>query len=409
MLKDAEKTGMIQLSHKEARRLLALYHFTQTDIAGVLERLGTVQYDPLNPLGRNPDLVFQARVPGYQIDDWQQAAYEQRLMYDAWDKQACLVPIEDWPKRALIRERYRPYHDREILQADAEGAAAVLSAIEQQGPLSPLEFEDRSRVDEMIHSWYGQTRIKRLMRSLWACGQLVTHHRKSGRHYYDLPQRVIPTRHYQAQPLLDEAAFHRWLVLRRFQAAGLLRPNSDAAIWSGCGTRAQCLQAVAELVEAGQLIPLQVGERAEKAWTYYMPATTLNLLDAPTPEPRMIFLGPLDSLLWDRKAMLHLFNFDYVWEVYKPVEQRKWGYYVLPIFYRDRFVARVDARLENGTWNISRWWWELDVTPDTEMLDALRFAAHHFLHYLGASDVSVNESVGETVKQILFEAASKES
>jgi uncharacterized protein YcaQ len=53
-----------------------------------MERLATVQYDPLNPVGRNPDLVFAARVPGYQVDDWQKAAYGERLMYDAWDKQA---------------------------------------------------------------------------------------------------------------------------------------------------------------------------------------------------------------------------------------------------------------------------------------------------------------------------------
>lgn len=404
MLKDAEKTTVMQLSHEEARRLLALYHFRPTDIAGVLERLGTVQYDPLNPLGRNPDLVLQARVPGYRVDDWQEAAYGQRLMYDAWDKQACLVPVEDWPMRALIREQYRPYHDYEILQADAEGTDVVLATIKERGPLSPLEFEDRSRVDDSVHSWNGQTRVKRIMRSLWACGQLVTHHRKSGRHYFDLPERVIPAQYYQAQPLLDEAAFHRWIVLRRFQAVGLLRPNSDAALWSGCGSRAQCTQAVAELVEAGQLLPVQVGERTEKAWTYYMPASALKLLDAPPPEPRLIFLGPLDSLLWDRKATLHLFNFDYVWEVYKPLEQRKWGYYVLPVFYKDRFVARVDARLENGSWNISRWWWEPDVTPDADLLAALRLAAQNFLYYLSAAVVRVDESVDLAVKQALLAA-----
>jgi uncharacterized protein YcaQ len=80
----------LQLSREQARRLLARYHFTPTDLLGVFTRLGTVQYDPLNPVGRNPDLVFQARVPGYHVDDWQPLAYEQRLVYDAWDKQACL-------------------------------------------------------------------------------------------------------------------------------------------------------------------------------------------------------------------------------------------------------------------------------------------------------------------------------
>src|SRR5207302_7640017 len=136
----------LHISREQARRFLALYHFTPTDIAGTIERLATVQYDPLNPVGRNPDLVFQARVPGYQVDDWQKAAYTDRLVYDAWDKQACLVPTSDWPKRALIRERYRPYHDSGILDNDTDVAASILAAIDAQGPLSSLVFEDRVRI-----------------------------------------------------------------------------------------------------------------------------------------------------------------------------------------------------------------------------------------------------------------------
>ena len=78
----------LHISQEEARRFLTLYHFRPTDLPGVIDRLGTVQYDPLNPVGRNPDLVFQARIPGYQVDDWQKAAYGDRILYDAWDKQS---------------------------------------------------------------------------------------------------------------------------------------------------------------------------------------------------------------------------------------------------------------------------------------------------------------------------------
>lgn len=74
---------VIHLSREEAKSFLANYHFAQTDIAGVFERLRTVQYDPLNPVGRNPDLVFQARVPGYRVDDWQHVAYSERVLYDS--------------------------------------------------------------------------------------------------------------------------------------------------------------------------------------------------------------------------------------------------------------------------------------------------------------------------------------
>src|SRR3989454_8099279 len=86
---------VLQISREQARSFLARYHFLATDLPGVFDHLGTVQYDPLNPVGRNPDLVFQARVPGYQVDDWQKAAYTDRLLYDSWDKQAWPVQVRD--------------------------------------------------------------------------------------------------------------------------------------------------------------------------------------------------------------------------------------------------------------------------------------------------------------------------
>src|SRR2546421_6824614 len=242
----------LDISREQARRFLALYHFMPTDVAGTMERLATVQYDPLNPVGRNSDLVFQARVPGYQVDDWQKVAYSDRLIYDAWDKQACLVPVSDWPMRALIREKLRPYHDREILQADAAGAAKILAAIDEQGPLSSLEFEDRSRFGES-GSWYGSTRTKRILRSLWACGELVTHHRKGGRPYYERPQRGIPAQHFEVPPLVDEAAHYRSIIMRRYKATGILRPTAEAANWSACNEAPKRKLALAQLVEAGLL------------------------------------------------------------------------------------------------------------------------------------------------------------
>ncbi|HWZ18063.1 MAG TPA: crosslink repair DNA glycosylase YcaQ family protein [Ktedonobacteraceae bacterium] len=389
---------VLQLSREEARRFLAQYHFKPTDLPGVIDRLGTVQYDPLNPVGRNADLVFQARIPGYQVDDWQTAAYTDRIIYDAWDKQACLVPASDWPMRALVREKFRPYHDREILEADPEGAAKILATIDEQGPLSSLEFEDRERIGEP-GSWSGSTRTKRILRSLWACGELVTHHRKGGRHYYDRPSRVIPEQHFTLSPLVDEAAYYRWIIMRRYKAAGILRPTAEAAIWSACNEAPKRKLALAQLVEAGLLTQLKIDELAGP---YYAQTSALKLLDEPLSSPRVIFMGPLDSLLWDRKSLLQIFDFDYIWEVYKPAEQRKWGYYILPVFYGDRFVARVDSRLEKGTWTISRWWWEPDIMPNGDLLDALGNALENFLHYLRADRICYGENVDALVKQVTF-------
>jgi Uncharacterized protein conserved in bacteria len=387
----------IQLSCEEARRFLATYHFTQSDLAGVFARLGTVQYDPLNPVGRNADLVLQARVPNYHVDDWQEAAYSQRQIYDAWDKQACLVQTQDWAFRAQTRAHHQPYHDRAIMESEPGIVEAIYHAIDTRGPLSSQEFEDHTHVSDG-HSWYGSTQTKRVLRSMWSNGLLLTHHRLHGRHYYDRPARVIPAPYFSAAGHPDPESYYRWILLRRHQAVGLLRPNAEISIWSACGTKAQRQKALAQLVEAGQLIDVQIGE---KRWQYYMPQAALPYLEQSAVVPRAIFMGPLDSMIWDRKAIQQLFNYDYLWEVYKPVAQRRWGYYVLPVFYQDRFIARLDSRLNGKTWHILQWWWEADVTPDTTMLTALHSAVIQFMHYLAADTVCCTEESDASIKQIV--------
>lgn len=368
----------------EARHFLVRYHLRQDSIDGIFARLGSIQYDPLNPVGRNHDLVLQARVPDYRIDDWQEYAYTERRAYDAWDKQACLVPISDWAMRTPIRERLHAWHDRTVLDEHPEAVRAALEEIDRRGPLSSLEFSDRTRATDG-HSWYGPTRIKRILRALWIRGILVTHHREAGRHYYDRAERVIPEEYLHAAPP-EEEEYYRWVVMRRHQAAGLLRPKSEQAIWSVCGDAMTRQRSINSLVERGQLIPVQVGS---KRGLYHMPEDALNLLTQPPLEPRMVFLAPLDSLLWDRQAVRDIFDFDYAWEVYKPEHLRRWGYYVLPVLYGDRFVARFESRLDKGVWSIQRWWWEGDVNIDADLLEALRSAARRFAHYLGATKTRV--------------------
>jgi uncharacterized protein YcaQ len=189
---------------------------------------------------------------------------------------------------------------------------------------------------------------------------------------------------------VDEEAYHRWIITRRYQAVGLLRSNAEAAIWSACGSTPTRKRILAQLVEDGTLTPVRIGD---KSWDYYILSSALPLLDTAPSPARMTFLGPLDNILWDRKAIQHIFSFDYTWEVYKPAAQRRWGYYVLPVFYGNRFVARLDSRLENGVWTITRWWWEDDIHPDTAMLDALHSATTNFLHYLRASAVHLDADI----------------
>lgn len=385
------------MSEAEAAEFLVSYQLRPSDVSGVFHHLGSVQYDPLNPVGRNIDLVLQARVPGYRVDDWMKAAYARRVAYDAWDKQACLVPVNDWPFREPIRRRFHPWHDHRILTEYPEMVDMVFKELDARGPLSSLEFEDRRKAPER-HSWLGPTVVKRILRALWARGELVTHHREGGRHYYDRPERVIPSEVRTCEPFSDLQDYYRWIVLRRHQTAGLLRPSASAEIWSVCGDASARNRAVAELVEHEALVPVRIGTRAV---LFHMPASAAEFLTSAPVKRSIKFIGPLDSLLWDRKAVKTIFGFDYIWEVYKKPEQRLWGYYVLPVLYGNRFVARVDGRLEGGTWRVSRWWWEDGTQPTTAILDAVRSASKRFSRYLGASQVEVSASVDARTRAAL--------
>lgn len=387
----------ISFTAAEAARLLVAYQLERQSVPEVFDRLGSIQYDPLNPVGRNVDLVLGARVPGYRVDDWLRPVYRDRVAYDAWDKQACLVSVADWPFRHAIRQHFHPWHDRDILGEYPAMVDAVFRELDARGPLSSIDFEDRTRAPGR-HSWYGPTVVKRVLRALWARGELVTHHRVRGRHYYDRPEHVIPPALLASPPIEDLDTYFRWIVLRRHQTAGLLRPGASAEIWSVCGDRKRRDTTIQELVEAGALLPVLIGTRKT---LFHMPAAASQYLDRSPVGSSIRFLGPLDSLLWDRRAVREIFGFDYIWEVYKKPEDRRWGYYVLPVLYGDRFVARVDSRLEGSIWKISQWWWEGDARITVDLLAAVRAGAARFARYLSASQVEVSLDVDARTRRAL--------
>ena len=370
---------MIKISKQEARRLLVLHHFQPASLKGAFERLGSVQYDPLNPVGQNHDLVLQARVPDYRVGDWKDLAYQERFLYDAWDKQASLVLMRDFPMRRIYYDWHLPSWQDSILARYPEEVETVLDELSKRGPLSSTDFHFQKHQTHWEGSWYGPKLTKNILRALWHTGKILTYKRNKGKHVYDLAERVVPGHLYQVQPIPAKESID-WLILMRHQALGLMRPNVESAVWSlGIPTpeRKEHLQ---ELLQRGALVAVDV-----EGMRYHALPQTLEYLDQhDDSEHHLRFIAPLDQVMWDRKAVSHLFDFDYVWEVYKPAKLRRWGYYVLPVMLGDRFVARIDSRLSDGVWDIFKWYWEDGGESTLETLNALELAVSRFRHYLGA-------------------------
>jgi hypothetical protein len=102
-------------------------------------------------------------------------------------------------------------------------------------------------------------------------------------------------------------------------------------------------------------------------------------------------MAPLDNLLWDRRMLKEIFDFEYKWEVYVPADKRRYGYYVLPVLYGDRFVARFEPGYDKqqGILTIKGWWWEEGVAPSEQMRIDLADCFHRFLQYLGGQCLQI--------------------
>ncbi len=360
-----------------------------------IRRVGCIQFDPLDIVGHNPELVLQGRVADFSPGMLQDLLYQDRKLVDGWDKVMSIYPVEDWPYFRRQREAERRSLDKRT-QITAI-LPQVRQVIQEHGPLSSIDLDMDHRVD-----WpWGPTRLARAaLEGLQFCGELIIHHRVHTRKVYDLASRHIPQKLLSvSDPNETDEQYQDWHILRRIGGIGLVWNRAGEA-WLGIqGVKSQERSAALQrLIEQGKVIEVHV-EGIEPP--FYMRSEDkphLNkVLHSPAPSPRAVILAPLDNLLWDRRLVQELFGFSYVWEVYKPAEQRKYGYYVLPILYGDRFIARFEPGRDrqSGALVIKKWWWESDVTPSKRMQSDLRDCFKRFLGYLGADELKIESKTAK--------------
>jgi len=110
-----------------------------------------------------------------------------------------------------------------------------------------------------------------------------------------------------------------------------------------------------------------------------------------TTDEEATFLSPLDPVSARGRAK-PLFDFDYVWEVYKPVEKRSFGYYTMPILWGDRLVGRFDPKLDRTTGTLvilGLWLEDGALAKDEAFGDALAAGMKRLVRLLDAKRLDV--------------------
>jgi len=340
------------LSARDARRIaLAAQGFgkrpakpTVRHARDVFDAISLIQIDSVNVVCRSQELPLWARLGPHARDALPQLV-KRRAIFEYWAHEACLMPVEFQP---LLRWRMADaasgaWRVVRSIARDADYVAEVRAAVHARGAVTARELpaRDRAGVPKGLRpdSWWTWDDRKRALAFLFWAGEITaTRSPTTFERIYSPFDRVVPADVLAAPtPSPDDA--RRTLLDHAARALGVAAVREIADYFRIKVPLAR--PRIAELVEAGRLIPVSIDGWREPAYLH---------ADAPAPrEPGACsLLSPFDSLIWFRSRTERMFDFHYRIGIYTPAAERTHGYYVLPFLLGDALVARVDVKADRA-------------------------------------------------------------
>jgi uncharacterized protein YcaQ len=266
--------------------------------------------------------------------------FRRRALVEQWAHEASIVPVEAWPLLAHRRQihRARPWGFDDFLREQQGYVARALERIREQGALAADELpHPDDHPARLEHSWYGTVR-RATLEALFGRGVLAIAGRRADfARLYDLAERVVAPEH--AARSVSRPDADREMLRTAARAHGVATGGDLADYWRMTAREAR--PRIAELAEAGEILPARVEGWREPAWLH-------REARAPGRIEAAALLSPFDPLVWTRRRTSRLFGFDYRLEIFVPEDRRRYGAYVLPLLLGDRLVGRLDLKADRA-------------------------------------------------------------
>ncbi len=353
-----------------------------------------LQLDPLQIIARSQDIALYSRVLDYTPGQWEDVTYQQRKFFD-WGGWLAVRPMDELPYWRVVmrRERESGTRLRSMAHDHADAILEMRALLRERGTVSNRDFAMATRT--RTQHYRGRKDSALALYYLWRTGEVMTHHRERFERVYALTETVAPA-HLIRESDEDEA--DRFLIKKDVAFSSLSRLSRGSDVFHDVAHMRRVTQIREGLLADGDLIEVKVEGWKAVHYALGSDAKVLRDLSAgrvpkawkpreATTTEEVVFLAPLDHVSARGRAKT-LFDFDYVWEVYKPGHQRKFGYYTLPILWGDRLVARFDSKLDRTTNTLvvlGFWLENKALAKDEAFAEALARGFARFVTFLDAS------------------------
>jgi uncharacterized protein YcaQ len=297
-----------------------------------IEQLGYVQIDTISVVERAHHHVLWSRVANYRAEFLDQLV-KQREVFEYWFHAAAWLPMKDY--RFALPRMTKMNGERNWFEiSDRNLTKDILKRIEIEGPLRARDFADTRQTN---NGWWDWKPAKQALEQLFMQGELMVSGREGFQKVYDLPERVLPDWVDTSMPSMEEYASH--LIDTTLRAHGFATLASMTYLRKGKRLREAVKQQLQQRLETNLLITVNLRNNN----TLYIDPELLETR-APHSSAQVRLLSPFDNAVIQRQRARELFAFDYQIECYVPEPLRKFGYFCLPVLYRDRLVGRIDCK-----------------------------------------------------------------